>query len=156
MRSLLLPTTFKGTSPPTSGPTVRREGLPVEKKIRPGSIVVSGNKKNDDPPTPKPDVPDPDVLGVNVFIPHRPSGERGRQFYRIFLYKLFPFHRLMSINSNYAISRVEFFLQMPMLSDRQVPLAVWVAQPAKKRRVGSDLLARRQWSSSLNQVVAKN
>ena len=43
------------------------------------------------------------------------------------------------------------FLQMTMLSDRRVPLAVWVAQPAKKRRIGSDRRARRQWSSSLTQ-----
>ena len=41
------------------------------------------------------------------------------------------------------------FLQMTVLPDRQVPLAVWVAQPAKKRRVGPDRRARRQWSFSL-------
>ena len=44
------------------------------------------------------------------------------------------------------------FLQMPVLSDRQVLLAVWEAQPAKKRRVGSDRRARRQWSSSFIQI----
>ena len=68
---------------------------------------------------------------------------------------LFTFYRLMSINSNYAISRVKFPTNdcISALSDRRVPLAVWVAQPAEKRRVGSDRRARHQWSSSLTNIL---
>ena len=95
--------------------------------MRPGSIIVSGNKKNDDPPTPK-----PDVLGMNVFIPHRPSGERGDNFIGSSYISHFPFTAsclLIAIMQSQELD----FLQMPVLSDRQVPLAMWVAQPAKKR-----------------------
>ena len=74
-------------------------------------------------------------------------GRKGGQFCRIFLYKSFAFYRLMSINRIMQSQELDF-LQMTVLSDRQVPLAVWVAQPAKtnkkknkkkKKNVGSDL-----------------
>ena len=44
-----------------------------------------------------------------------------------------------SNNTIFFSSDTSHFLQMPVLPDRQVPLAVWVAQPAKKKtssRVG--------------------
>ena len=65
----------KGRSPPTSGPTARPDRLPVE-KMRPGSIVVSGNKKRRSAHT-KTRRHGPDILGMNMFIPRRTSGERG-------------------------------------------------------------------------------
>ena len=73
--------------------------------MRPGK-----GTKNDDPPTPKPDVPDPgpDVL-KNERVHSTPSvGRKGRQFYRKFIFKSFPFYRNMSIKRKYAISRVGF------------------------------------------------
>ena len=110
--------------------------------MRPGSILVSGNKK---PRSTHNETrrPGPGVLGMNVFIPRRPSGERGNNFIGSS-----PFTAsclLIVIMQSQELN----FLQMTVLSDHQVPLAVWVGQPAKKRRVGSDRRAWRQWSSSL-------
>ena len=120
------------------------------KKMRPGSIVVSGNKKRRSTYT-ETRRPGPDVLGMSVFIPRRPSGERGDNFIGSSYTSYSPFTAsclLIAIMQSQELD----FLQMFVLPDRRVPLAVWVAQPAKKRRVGSDHRARRQWSSSLTQV----
>ena len=52
--------------------------------------------------------PGRDVL-KNERVHSTPSvGRKGRQFYRKFIFKSFPFYRYMSIKSNYAISRVGF------------------------------------------------
>ena len=127
--------------------------------MRPGSIVVSGNKKRRSAHT-ETRRPGPDVSGMNVFIQRHPSGERGENFIGSFYRSYSPFTAsclLIAIMQSQELD----FLQMTVLSDRQVPLAVWVAQPAnpppqkkkKKRRVESDRRARRQWSSSLNIVI---
>ena len=47
--------------------------------MRPGSIVVSGDKKRRSAHT-ETRRPGPDVLGMNVLIPRCPSGERGDNF----------------------------------------------------------------------------
>ena len=86
-----------------------------------------------------------------MFIPRLPSGERGDNFIGSSYTNYYHFTvscLLMTIMQSQELD----FLQMPVLSDRQVPLAVWVAQPAKKRRVGSDRRARPQWSSSLSHL----
>ena len=73
-----------------SGSTVRPDRLTVE-KMRPGSIVVSGNKKRRPAHTET-------RRFRNERVHSTPSvGRKGRQFYRIFLYKIFLFYRFMSI-----------------------------------------------------------
>ena len=145
-------TSAKARSLPTSGPTVRPDRLPV-KKMRPGSTEVSGNKKRRSAHT-ETLRPGPDVSEMNVFIPRRPSGERGDNFIGSFYTSYSPFTASCLLIAIMQPQELDF-LQMTVLSDRQVPLAVWVAQPAKKRRVGSDHRARRQWSSSLKGTDCK-
>ena len=121
------------------------------KKMRPGSIVVSGKKKRRSAHT-ETRRPGLDVLGMNRVYSTQSVGRKGRQFYRIFLYKLFPFTASCLLIAIIQSQELDF-LQMTVLSDRQVPLAVWVAEPAKKRWVGSDRRARRQWSSNLSITI---
>ena len=112
--------------------------------MQPCSIVVSGNKKRRSAHT-ETRRPGPDILGMNVFIPRRPSRERGDNFIGSPYTSYSPFTAsclLIAIMQSQELD----FLKMSVLSDRKVPLAAWVAQPAKKRRVGPD----RRWSSSLN------
>ena len=116
--------------------------------MRPCSIVVSGNKKRRSAHT-ETRRPGPDILGINLFIPRRPLGERGDNFIGSPYTSYSPFIAsclLIAIMQSQELD----FLKMTVLSDRKVPLAAWVAQPAKKRRVGPDHRARRRWSSSLN------
>ena len=105
--------------------------------MRPSSTVVSGNKKRRSAHTwSKTRRPGPDVLGMNVFIPRRPSCEGGDNFIESSYTSYSPFTAsglLIAIMTSQELD----FLQMPVLSDRQVPLAAWMAQPAKK--VGSGL-----------------
>ena len=105
--------------------------------MRPGSIVVSGNKKRRSAHT-ETRRPGPDVLGMNAFIPRRPSKERGDNFIGCSYTSYSPFTASCLLIAIIQ-SQESDFLQMTILSDRQVPLAVSVAQPAKKRRVGSDV-----------------
>ena len=83
-----------------------------------------------------------------MFITRRPSGERGDNLIVSPYTNYSPFTAsclLIAIMQSQELD----FLQMHVLSDRHVPLAIWVAQPAKKGGVGSDRRARRQCGSSL-------
>ena len=82
--------------------------------MRPGSIEVSGKKKKKKKKKKQETTTRPHRNPRsrtrrfrNDRVHSTPSvGRKGRQFSSIFLYKLFPFYRIMSVNSNYAISTV--------------------------------------------------
>ena len=104
--------------------------------MQPGSIVVSGNKKRRSAYT-ETRRPGPDILGMSVFIPCRPSGERGNNFIGSSYTSYSPFTASCLLTAIMQSQELDF-LHMTVLSDRRVPLAVWVAQPAKN--VGSCLI----------------
>ena len=90
--------------------------------MRHGSIVVSGSKKRRSAHT-ETRRPGPDVLGMNVLTPRRPSGERGEYFIGSSYICYSPFTAsclLIAIMQSQELD----FLQMTVLSDRQVPLAI--------------------------------
>ena len=103
--------------------------------MRPGSIVMSGNEKRRSTHT-ETRRPGPDFSGMNVLIPRRPSGERGDNFIGSFYTSYSPFTASCLLRAIMQSQELDF-LQMTVLSDRQVPLIVWAAQPAKN--VGSGL-----------------
>ena len=118
--------------------------------MRPGSVVVSGNKKRRSAHT-ETRHPGPDVFGINVFIPRHPSGERGENFIGSSYTSYSHFTASCLLIAIMQSQELDIVQLMTVLSDRHVPLAVWVAQPAKKLQVGSDRRARRRWSCILTQ-----
>ena len=129
--------------------------------MRPGSIVVSGNKKRRSAHT-ETRRPGPEVIENERVLSTPAVRRKGRQFYRIFLYKLFPVYRLTSINRTYVISRVGFSTHA---------CAVWpsgsaggMGGTAGKKNVGSGLtvwpdasgVLALQWTKQADQEVCQS
>ena len=108
--------TRQARTPPMSGRTVRSDRLPVGKNPRICSIVVSGNKKRRSTHT-ETRRPRADVVGMNVFVPRRPPGERGHNFIGSSYTRYSPFSA-SCLRITITQSQDLNFLQMTVLSDR--------------------------------------
>ena len=100
-----------------------------------GSIVVSGNKKRRSANT-ETRRPGPDVLGMNVFIPCLPSGERGNNCIGSSYTSYSPFTASCVLIAFMQSQELDF-LQITVLSDRRVH---WrYGSHSRQKNVGSGL-----------------